>query len=72
MAKFIQYPSEFSNTNWTSVAYNTGGNVYVAVGNAGPYRVARSSDGGLTWTYPLGLTDAAQTRTWSARSAPKE
>jgi hypothetical protein len=66
MAKFIQYPSEFSNTNWTSVAYNTGGNVYVAVGNAGPYRVARSSDGGLTWTYPLGLTDAAQTRTWSA------
>jgi hypothetical protein len=66
MAKFIQYPSEFSNTNWTSVAYNQGGNVYVAVGNAGAYRVARSADGGTTWTYPLGLTDAAQTRTWTA------
>jgi hypothetical protein len=67
MAKFIQYPSEFSNTNWTSVAYSTGGgNVYVAVGNAGAYRVARSTDNGVTWTYPLGLTDAAQTRTWTA------
>lgn len=67
MAKFIQYPSEFSNTNWTSVAYAPGGtNTFVAVGNAGPYRVARSTDGGQTWTYPLGLTDAAQTRTWTA------
>lgn len=66
MAKFIQYPSEFSNTNWTSVAYNSAGNVYVAVGNSGPYRVARSSDSGATWAYPLGLTDAAQTRTWTA------
>lgn len=66
MAKFIQYPSEFSNTNWTSVAYNSAGNVHVAVGNAGAYRVARSADGGVTWTYPLGLTDAAQTQTWTA------
>ena len=66
MAKFIQYPSEFSNTNWTSVAHKPGGSqAYVAVGNFGPYRVARSDDG-ITWTYPLGLTDAAQTRTWSA------
>lgn len=66
MAKFIQYPSEFSNTNWTSVAYNSGSNTYVAVGNAGAYRVAVSTDSGVTWTYPLGLTDAAQTRTWTA------
>lgn len=66
MAKFIQYPSEFSNTNWTSVAYNNNGNVYVAVANSGAYRVARSADGGVTWTYPLGLTDPAQTQTWTA------
>jgi hypothetical protein len=67
MAKFIQYPSEFSNTNWTSVAHKPGANqAHVAVGNAGAYRVARSADGGVTWTYPLGLTDAAQTRTWTA------
>lgn len=66
MAKFIQYPQEFSNSNWTSVAYNSTGNVYVAVGNAGAYRVARSADSGVTWTYPLGASDAAQTQTWTA------
>lgn len=66
MAKFIQYPQEFSNTNWTSVAYNSSGNVHVAVGNLGAYRVARSADGGVTWTYPLSASDAAQTKTWSA------
>ncbi len=66
MAKFIQYPQEFSNSNWTSVAFNNVGSVYVAVGNAGAYRVARSADNGVTWTYPLGASDAAQTQTWTA------
>jgi len=66
MAKFIQYPQEFSNSNWTSVAYSSAGGVYVAVGNAGAYRVARSADGGVTWTYPLGASNAAQTQTWTA------
>lgn len=66
MAKFIQYPQEFSNSNWTSVAYSSALAVYVAVGNAGAYRVARSADGGVTWTYPLGASDVAQTQTWTA------
>jgi hypothetical protein len=50
MAKFLKVPvGPSTNSAWTGVAAN--GNTVVAVANSGRYRVARSTDGGVTWSF---------------------
>lgn len=50
MAKFLKVPvGPSTNSVWTGVAAN--GNTVVAVANSGRYRVARSTDGGVTWSF---------------------
>lgn len=56
MARFLRIPvGPLTNSTWTGVAAN--GNNVVAVADSGQYRVARSADGGSTWTFlDLGST----------------
>jgi len=56
MARFLRIPvGPSTNSTWASVAAN--GNNVVAVADSGQYRVARSADGGSTWTFlDLGST----------------
>lgn len=49
MAKFLRIPvGATTNSTWTAIAAS--GNTVCALANAGPFRLARSTDGGLTWT----------------------
>jgi hypothetical protein len=51
MAKFLRIPiGNATNSEWSSVATGAN-NVVVAVASRGPLRVARSTDGGVNWTY---------------------
>ena len=56
MARFLRIPVGPSTTStWTCVAANS--NTVIAVADSGTYRVARSTDGGTTWTFlDLGVT----------------
>jgi hypothetical protein len=50
MAKFLRLPvGPSTNSVWSAVAAN--GNTVVAVASSGRYRVARSTDGGITWSF---------------------
>lgn len=50
MAKFLRVPvGPSTNSVWSGVAAS--GNTVVAVANSGRYRVARSTDGGVTWSF---------------------
>ena len=50
MAKFLRLPvGPGTNSIWTAVAAN--GNTVVALANTGKYRAARSTDGGITWSF---------------------
>lgn len=51
MAKFLRIPiGNATNSEWSAVATGAN-NVVVAVASGGPLRVARSTDGGVNWTY---------------------
>lgn len=51
MAKFLRIPiGNATNSEWSAVATGAN-NVVVAVASKGPLRVARSTDGGVNWTY---------------------
>lgn len=51
MAKFLRIPiGNATNSEWSDVATGAN-NVVVAVASRGPLRVARSTDGGVNWTY---------------------
>ena len=56
MARFLRIPvGPSTNSSWTGVAAN--GNTVVAVADSGQFRVARSLDGGTTWSFlDLGAT----------------
>jgi hypothetical protein len=50
MAKFLKLPvGPSTNGVWTAVAAN--GNTVVALANTGKFRAARSTDGGVTWSF---------------------
>jgi hypothetical protein len=50
MAKFLRLPvGPATNSLWTAVAAN--GNTVVALANTGRFRAARSTDGGVTWSF---------------------
>jgi hypothetical protein len=50
MAKFLRLPvGPSTNGVWTAVAAN--GNTVVALANTGRFRAARSTDGGITWSF---------------------
>lgn len=56
MARFLRIPvGPSTNSTWSGVAAN--GNTVVAVADSGQFRVARSTDGGTTWSFlDLGAT----------------
>jgi hypothetical protein len=50
MAKFLKLPvGPTTNSAWSAVAAN--GNTVVALATTGRYRAARSTDGGITWSF---------------------
>ena len=67
MSKFLKFPTEFTNSNWTCVASNnnTSSPIWVALADSGPFRVARSTDG-VNWTIIQGLTASVVNKTWTS------
>lgn len=67
MSKFLKFPTEFTNSNWTCVASNnnTSSPIWVAMADSGPFRVARSTDG-VNWTIVRGLTASVVNKTWTS------
>jgi hypothetical protein len=62
MAKFLKLPvGPSTNSVWTAVAAN--GNTVVALANTGRLRAARSTDGGVTWSF-IGL-DGTLNKNWT-------
>jgi hypothetical protein len=62
MAKFLRLPvGPTTNSVWTAVAAN--GNTVVALATTGRYRAARSTDGGITWSF-IELTGTLN-KSWS-------
>lgn len=67
MSKFLKFPTEFTNSNWTCVASNnnTSSPIWVAMADSGPFRVARSTDG-VNWTIVRGLTASVVNKAWTS------
>ena len=67
MSKFLKFPTEFTNSNWTCVASNnnTSSPIWVALADSGPFRVARSTNG-VNWTIVQGITASIVNKTWTS------